>query len=332
MAVPPLARTVSANLAELVGTERATLSRSTLHAFWDLFLILGEQGTAIYMDASTYLIARWGIERAACRGVSVRTFRHHHPGDLSRQLAQDARGRLRPLVVADGFCTGCGRFAPIRHYLAQAREFGGTVVLDDTQALGVFGRSSTAAMPYGAGGGGSLRANGLSGASVVLVSSLAKGFGVPMAMIAGSANHVTRFETVSMTMVHSSPPSFADLHAAEQALQLNRRSGEALRSRLVMLIRRFRGGLRAAGIRLGSSLFPLQSLLLDDGAARTLHRSLARAGIGAVLHRPACRRGATVSFIITASHTSTAIDRAVAATAYAINANSSVPALRRSCG
>src|SRR5262249_52296080 len=159
------ARAIGKNLAELVGTERATISRSTLHAFWDLFLILSGQDTVIYVDASTYPIPRWGIERAACRGVPVKTFRHHHPDDLSRQLAQDARRILRPLVVADGFCTGCGRFAPIRHYLAHAREFGGTVVLDDTQALGVFGSSPTAAMPYGSGGGGSLRANALSCAS-----------------------------------------------------------------------------------------------------------------------------------------------------------------------
>jgi len=332
LTTPPLARTVASSLAALVGTERATLSRSTLHAFWDLFLILGERDTAIYMDAGTYPILRWGIERAACRGVPVRTFRHHHPGDLLRQLVHDARRRLRPLVVADGFCTGCGRLAPIRHYLAQAREFWGTVVLDDTQALGVLGHSPTAATPYGSGGGGSLRANGLSCSSIVLVNSLAKGFGVPMAMVAGSAEHVRRFESVSMTMVHSSPPSFADLHAAEQALHENRFSGDALRSRLVMLIRRFRRGLREAGIRLGNSLFPLQSLMLDEGCARILHRSLESMGIRAVLHRPVCRNGTTVSFIITASHTPTEIDRAVAATAYAINSNSSMPRLRRSCG
>ena len=240
--------------------------------------------------------------------------------------------RLKPLVVADGFCTGCGRIAPIRHYLAQARKFGGTVVLDDTQALGVFGRSPAADMPFGSGGGGSLRAHGLSSASIVLVSSLAKGFGVPMAMVAGSERHVTRFEAASMTMVHSSPPSFADLHAAERALQLNHGSGDALRSRLLMLIRRFRAGLRAAGIRLGQSLFPVQSLFVDEASAPSLHRSLARMGIRAVLHRPACRRGAAVSFIITASHTRTAIDRAAAATAHAINTYSWVAEPQRSCG
>jgi 8-amino-7-oxononanoate synthase len=319
LGTPPLARSVARNLAALVGAECATLSRSTLHAFWDLFLILGQRGAAIYMDASTYPIPRWGIERAACRGVPVRTFRHHDSADLLRQLEQDARRRLRPLVVADGFCIGCGRFAPIRHYLELAEELRGTVILDDTQAIGVFGHSPTTVMPFGSGGGGSLRAHDLPCASIVLVSSLAKGFGVPIAMIAGSADHIERFERASMTMINSSPPSIADLHAAEHALELNRKSGDPLRSKLWRLIRQFRNGLLAAGIRAGKSLFPVQSLILDPEDARHMYRFLARRGIQAVLHRPECKNSATLSFLITASHSSTEVDRAVAATAYASN-------------
>jgi 8-amino-7-oxononanoate synthase len=316
---PPLARTVAAGLAALVDAERATLSRSTLHAFWDLFLILGEQDMAIYMDASVYPIPRWGIERAACRGVPVRTFRHYDCANLSQRLLEDSGRRLRPLVVADGFCTGCGRLAPIGQYLAQAREFGGIVVLDDTQAIGVFGRSPAAAVSYGSGGGGSLRAKNLSSASFILVSSLAKGFGVPVAMIAGSADQISLFEASSQTMINSSPPSLADLHAAEHALQVNRECGDTFRSRLLTLVRRFRRGLVASGIRVGNSLFPIQSLTLNPAAARRLHRSLARLGIHAVLHRPGCRREATLSFLITASHSNSAVDRAVAATAYALS-------------
>lgn len=333
LATPPLAKTVARNLAELVGAERATLSRSTLHAFWDLFVSLGEKDTAIYLDAATYPIGRWGVERAMCRGVPVRFFEHHHPADLLRRLTKDVRQGWRPLVVADGFCTGCGRLAPIRSYLAMARRFGGTVVLDDTQALGIFGNSPTVAMPYGSGGGGSLCANRLAGAPVILVSSLAKGFGVPMAMVAGSFNHVVRFEARSTTQIHSSPPSFADLHAAASALKLNRKSGDATRARLMILILRFRAGLRAAGIQLGSSLFPVQSLRLASNIdVMALHWRLQRIGVNAVLHRPACVPRAMLSFIITAHHTPDGIDHAVAATVCAINAKPAISEPRRACG
>src|SRR5262249_39774198 len=156
-------------------------------------------------------------------------------------------------------------------YLALEREFGGMVVVDDTQALGVFGQTPTRVFPYGLGGGGSLRAKGLSDASIVLVSSLAKGFGVPMAIVAGSESSVARFEAGSMTNVHSSPPSFADLRAAERALRINHRSGDALRSRLARLVRRFRCRMLAAGIGVANSVFPVQSLVFDEGVARSLY-------------------------------------------------------------
>jgi len=108
LATPALSRTVAAGLAALVGAERATLARSTLHAFWDLFGILPGDDTAIYVDASAYPIARWGVERAAARGAPVQVFAHHDPADLWRWLTANAVSRRRPLVVVDGLCPGCG--------------------------------------------------------------------------------------------------------------------------------------------------------------------------------------------------------------------------------
>ncbi len=330
---PRLSRTIGGRLAELTGTERVTLCRSTLHAFWDLFLILRNRDTTIYLDASAYPIARWGVERAACHGTPVRIFKHHDVADLWRQVTRDARRGQRPIVVTDGFCTGCGSFAPLRYYLAQALRFGGMVVVDDTQALAIFGHSSSAAMPYGFGGGGSLSTFGISDPRVMLVSSMAKGFGVPMAMVAGSAGLIAAFEQRSTTRVHSSPPSFADLHATRSALDLNRSMGDAVRARLTMLVRRFRRGLHDAGIQLVNSPFPVQSpRLRGDVNPMMLYRRLQRMGIGAVLHRPACRPGATVSFIITARHTPADIDRAVRAVAHAIHSDVPRTALRRACG
>ena len=82
LATAPEAAAVAAGLAHLVGTKAATLAPSTLHAFWDLFMAIGAR--QIYVDAGTYLIARWGAERAQCAGAAVRTFRHHDPGALRR--------------------------------------------------------------------------------------------------------------------------------------------------------------------------------------------------------------------------------------------------------
>jgi 8-amino-7-oxononanoate synthase len=317
---PALAGAVAGSLAELTGVERATLARSTLHAFWDLFVIFASPNTTIYVDACAYPIARWGAERAAARGVPLRTFAHADPGDLWRRMTADLSGRRRPLVVTDGLCPGCGKRAPIRRYLEMAREFGGGLIVDDTQALGVLGRSPGPQAPYGTGGGGSLSRDGIASPHVLLVSSLAKGFGVPVTVVGGSERAVARFEAESATRVHCSPPSFADLHAVDHALRVNRDEGDARRFHLARLVQRLRRGLRGLGITAHSSLFPVQRLDLRAGAV-ALYRWLLRRGVRGVLHRPACAPRISVSLIVTARHAPAAIDRAVEAVAEGAHAS-----------
>ena len=68
-------------------------------------------------------------------------------------------------------------------------------MLDDTQALGVLGEKPTPDAPYGRGGGGSLPWHGVTSPHVIAGSSLAKGFGVPIAVLSGSERMIRRFET-----------------------------------------------------------------------------------------------------------------------------------------
>ena len=185
---PDRARALASNLADLQGCEQATLGTSTLHLFWDLFGMLAGEGVAIYMDDGVYPIARWGIERAAAQGVRVRSFPHHDGKTLRRLLERDASSRLRPVVVVDGYCPGCARPAPLVAYWKSAQEFGGYLIMDDTQALGVFGHGPGNALPYGSGGGGMLRWHDLKDRHVLVISSLAKGFGVPVAALAGTGD------------------------------------------------------------------------------------------------------------------------------------------------
>ena len=94
---------------------------STLHAFWDLFAMLADEGATIHVDAGAYPIACWGIERAAARGARVVRFARHDPDALRRHVGREARGGARQVVVTDGFCPGCGRPAPLRDYLDVVR-------------------------------------------------------------------------------------------------------------------------------------------------------------------------------------------------------------------
>jgi 8-amino-7-oxononanoate synthase len=311
---PGSAVSMGRELASLMGCEGATLGSSTLHLFWDLFHGSAGAESAVYMDAGLYPIARWGIERAAARGVPVHTFPHHDADDIRRRLVRESPPR-RPVIVTDGFCPRCGRPAPLTAYAETARRWGGRLVIDDTQALGVLGRAPGPRAPYGHGGGGSLPWNGLGGSDVIVVASLAKGFGVPLAVLAGSSAAVSRFEATSDTRVHCSPPSVAALHAAAHALAVNRAHGDALRARLAGLVALFRRTLSAAGLAVSGGLFPVQTLVAVHGReAVRLHRALARRRVLAVLRRDAEGSGPRLTFLLSARHDA----RDIAAVAQAV--------------
>ena len=312
LTAPPGARRVANALAALQGCERGTLVPSTLHLFWDLFGTLPSQGVVIYMNVGTYPIARWGIERAAARGVPVRSFPHHDAEALWWQLRRDASRHARPVVVADGFCPDCGRSAPVAAYLESVRAFNGLLILDDTQALGVLGYTPAPDAPYGEGGGGSLPWSDVAGPDVLVGSSLAKGFGVPVAVLAGSDTMIRRFEAQSETRVHCSPPSVAVIHAADCALDVNRRCGGALRLHLAELVAYFRRRLSAVGLSATGGLFPIQTLAPVAGLdPRTLFEQILRQGIRTVLRRSGHGGRGCVSFLLTARHTFSDIDRAM---------------------
>jgi 8-amino-7-oxononanoate synthase len=317
LAEPPGSVAVARDLAALQGCRRGALAPSTLHLFWDLFGLLADDRSAILMDEGLYPVGRWGVERAAGRGVPVRVFSHHDPAALRRRL-DVSRGR-RPIVVADGLCPACGGRAPIADYLEVARAREGLLVLDDTQALGVLGDSPGRGAPYGRGGGGSLRHCGASGPDVILVSSLAKGFGVPAAVISGAAAVIDDFEARAETRVHSSTTSAAVIAAARHALEVNRRRGDAIRRRLARLVIRFRRRLADAGLHSAGGLFPVQTLRTASGVDVVgLHSRLLRLGVRTVLGRRRRCAGARILFVINARHRGPDIDRAVDALSIAV--------------
>jgi 8-amino-7-oxononanoate synthase len=276
-----------------------------------LFDLLAHEGIAVFLDAKAYPIACWGAEHAALRGVKVRRFPHHQPQALRRLVAAESAGRKRPVIVTDGYCPDCGRLAPLEEYAAIARRESGFLVVDDTQALGILGEQPAPRMPYGHGGGGSLRHAGIRWPELVLVSSLAKGFGVPLAVLAGSTSFIHHFEDNSRTRMHCSPPSMPAVQAAHHALEVNQRHGEALRHRLIGNLRRFRRGVEGLGLTVNGGLFPVQTLELPDRLdAETAQRQLGERGVQTVLRRGRASRP-EIAFILTARHCSEDIDRAV---------------------
>jgi 8-amino-7-oxononanoate synthase len=213
--------------------------------------------------------------------------------------------------------------APIDSYLAIAATVGGTVVVDDTQALGVLGTPASG-HPYGRGGGGIARWSRLSSPRLIVVASLAKGFGVPVATVAGSGAVIQQYLARSETRVHCSPPSNAHLHAAIAALRINASRGDALRSHLAALVSQFRAGLGTIGVPLTAGLFPVQSTGADARLdVQVLYRRLAGLGIKTVLNRPRCRQGIALTFIFTAERRQADVAEVARAVEIALGARSS---------
>lgn len=304
------AKRVAQDLAQLMRCERAVLAPSTLHLFWDLFYVLASDPIAIYVDAATYPIARWGIERVAAKGVRTTTFRMHDPAALEFLLRQDRGAGYRPVVVSDGLYPGTGRTAPLADYLTLIRKRSGYLVVDDTQALGILGESPGQDAPYGRGGGGTPAWQGIEAPELIIGSSLAKGLGVPLAVIASNAKVISKFEHRSATRIHCSPPSLAVISATEHALAINDTQGDYLRSHLAKLVWHFKDGLRQIGLLTWGGLFPVQTLRAISGVdPGQLYRSLLSFGVRAVLHRTQNAPDPALSFLITTLHTRSDIDR-----------------------
>ena len=308
---PPSAEGVAKSLAALQGCERVGLFSSTLHLFFDLFEGLRHKGVRLYVDGGAYPIARWGAERSAARGVLLRTIPHYDPIAAQVLIEKDRASGLRPVILADGYCARCGLVAPLKPFLDCVVPNGGYVVLDDTQALGIFGETPDRTNPYGRGGGGALRLHDIHSPAVIVGSSLAKGFGAPLAALGGNAKLVSQIMRRSETRVHCSPPSIATLHAAKHALALNGTRGDAIRLHLLELVIRFRKQIEGMGISVSRSLFPVQALALDPhfGTVR-LHRTLREAGVQTLLARNRKTSGVKLLFVFNASHSIGDVDQA----------------------
>lgn len=313
LAEPEGAEAAAAPLARLQGLAAATLLPSTLHLFWDLLRQLArETRSALLLDAGAYPILHWSAEGAAAAGAVVRRFGHHDSAALEQLVRGALRDGLRPVVVCDGFCPGCNRPAPLAAYARIAGKSGGTLVLDDTQALGILGRGASAACPFGHGGGGSLRWQGVGGAHIAVGASLAKGFGAPVAALSGSHALVERFLRSSETRLHCSPPSSAAVAAARQAVALGERFGDCWRARLLRLVLRLRETLAQVGmVPVGRVPFPVQSFVSRQGPelASLLWRRLHAGGVRALLTRGCQELAPRLTFIVTARHCQAQIDR-----------------------
>ena len=296
---------LAARIAAMQGADAGVVHRTALHALIDVLTVASVAAGCLLIDDAAYPLL--GVAVAAAAGsLPVIRYRHHSVTDVRCAIAGFGPP---PLVLTDGWCTGCSRPAPLAALHAVVRQAGGLLVVDDTQAAGVLGSRASGAA-FGIGGAGTLRWLGDTPRSVVQVASLAKGYGAPLSISTGSSGFIDAVRSAAMRW-HSSPPTSADLAAADRALTAEP-SNARRRQYLGALVVRLRVGLRRLGLPALGLPFPVVSIPVGAVRGQRLLARLRGLGIRALLVRARCQPAAALTFAISARHTAADIDRVLA--------------------
>ncbi|MEV4987865.1 hypothetical protein [Pseudarthrobacter sp. LMD1-1-1.1] len=300
----------AAELASLVAAQQhadgGLVARSALHGMMDVLQSLPRPGDVLLVDEGAYPLSQWACRASLPRGVRVVTYPHFRPPAVvpSNGPAPSAK----TWVVTDGWCQGCGRPAPLAQLQAIAAKTGGQVIVDDSLAFGVLGRTSG---PGGFGDGtGTARWLGLSHDRLLWLGSLAKAYGTPVTVITGDSTTVGVVARSGGNRMHSSPPSAADLAAGIGAL----RSGglPRLRRRLWRLTLWLRTAFADLGLPPMGLPFPIVGTRVGSlPLARRWRTALAARGVQALVQLPRCRPGAVLSAVVRADHSQADLDRLV---------------------
>jgi len=300
---PLLARQLGGEMARMQGLEAGLIGPSTLHLFWDLFGMLDPDKYVIFSDHLLYPVGQSGVDRAKANGMKVVLFRHLSSQHLQHSLVVHMPLGKKPLIVTDGWCPRCGKPAPLSKYLQLIRPFGGLLVIDDTQGMGLLGENPSPRMPYGFGGGGILKWRQIAGPDIITISSWAKAFGVPVAALCGSRKWIKYYKRKSNSRINSSPVSNAHLSAAQAAIDLNRRTGNIRRQLLLRKVLFFQQRMRRSPWQLKGGMFPMQTLVCQDQEmAIRYHKYLAKVGIKTALLAPHLEEEIAILFLLRANH------------------------------
>ena len=301
-------------IAQFTSQPAALLFPSTTHAALDLLPLLSTPCGAIFLDAWTYPTNLEGVRAAERRGARAYRFPHNEASALGSAMRAAANAR-RKVVVCNGIYPEGGGAAPLREYAKLADHFGAILYVDDSHGIGVFGEgAATKEHPYGRGGGGLLRYLGPLPGHTILVATLSKALGIPVAFVAGPRSLLKCVQNVSDTFAHSSPPSMATVAAALEALRIQAVEGDLRRLWLANLVSRFRSEAGGSDAEISSKgLFPIQTVHFPSIAeTQEAGRFLRGRGIWPVLQfrPPDYPDGGVLRFYITALHTASDVERA----------------------
>ena len=233
-------------------------------------------------------------------------YEHTDVDDAERALQEaKAKGYRRILLVTDGVFSMDGDIAPLDELVERAEAYGAAVMVDDAHATGVLGSN----------GRGTTDHFKLHGRVALNIGTLSKAVGVV-------GGYVCASQTVRDHLIHKSRPFlFSSSHppavvaACIAAIDVLEQSTELV-DRLWVNTRHFKDGLRSLGFDIGRSQTPITPVMCGEApvAMELSDQLLARGVFAQGIGFPTVPRGlARVRTIVSATHTTAQLDRALEA-------------------
>jgi len=295
-------RDLEMSIAKFLGTDDAILYTSCFDANGGLFeTLLGEQD-AVLSDALNHASIIDGI-----RLSKAARFRYAHGdmSDLEKQLGAAKDYEIK-LIATDGVFSMDGDIAKLDGIVPLAKKFNAMIVVDDSHATGVIGKT----------GRGSAEYHNVLGEIDLFTSTLGKALG-------GASGGFTagKLELIDMLRQRSRPYLFSNslppplVAAGTKVLELLSTTTE-LRDRLEENTRYFRERITAAGFEIKPGIHPIVPIMLYDARlAKTMADELLKEGVYVVgFSYPVVPKGeARIRVQLSAAHEKKHLDFAIAA-------------------
>jgi len=295
-------RDLEKSIAKFLGTDDAILYTSCFDANGGLFETLLGEKDAVLSDALNHASIIDGI-----RLSKAARFRYAHGdmSDLEKQL-EAARGCEIKLIATDGVFSMDGDIAKLNEIVPLAKKFNAMIVVDDSHATGVIGKT----------GRGSAEHHNVLGSIDLFTSTLGKALG-------GASGGFTagKLELIDMLRQRSRPYLFSNslppplVAAGIRVLELLSTTTE-LRDKLEENTRYFREKITATGFEIKSGIHPIVPIMLYDAKlAKTMADELLKEGIYVVgFSYPVVPKGeARIRFQLSAAHKKEHMDAAITA-------------------
>jgi len=255
-------------ISQFLGTEDTLLYSSCFDANGGLFETLLGPEDAVISDELNHASIIDGIR--LCKARRYR-YRNNDLGDLEAKLreAELAKARFK-LIASDGIFSMDGFVADLRGVCDLADKYGALVMVDDSHAVGFFGKTGRGTHEY----------CGVQGRVDVLTGTLGKALGGASGGYASG-----RQEIIDLLRQRSRPYLFSNslapvIAAATLACLELLTASTALRDTLEANTQFYRAGLQAAGLAIRPGIHPIVPIMLGDAelaqrfAARMLEKGI----------------------------------------------------------